>query len=303
MIDEKREIVILATVVKLDGRFPRHSLPRLLAERVLEHMNAPGVVEPQGLPRVMAHDKLPTIFHLYEEVNRARPHGYSFDELLLQLLHNKAAGQCEQCAILGDCTHNAARALLQLIDLHEQGAKYAAGEKQPKAKNINAPKLYLARFDLAGLKASCRVYSCDGIVLIERDLDTGHLNPERVRCILCGQQYTIDTRGLSGWELENMLCLGGREGGADTLISLHEACERSIRYVRRPGWGTAYLETPLLVAGCGPDFTLHTPCVKEHPNTQDMGKQKILYTDLDCRERVYVPCEPEGFGSEEQDGT
>lgn len=63
-------------------------------------------------------------------------------------------------------------------------------------------------FDLEGLKAACQVEGCDGVVMIERSWDTFHLNPERIRCILCAQRYTIDTHGLKGWPLEERLRFG-----------------------------------------------------------------------------------------------
>jgi hypothetical protein len=212
------------------------------------------------------------------------------DDLLLQLLHSEAARKCEQCAIFGDCTHNAARALLQLIDLHEQGAKYAAGEKQPKANNIDAPKIHLGRFNLPGLKASCRADSCDGIVMIGRFVDTLELDPKSIWCVLCGQRYTIDTKGLSGVALEGML---RGQWQSEELISLREAAQQRIRYMRKPAWQNEYIELPLVDGGWGPWFTLHSPWAKDNPDTQGLDEQKILYTDLDLDERAYISYDPE----------
>ncbi len=63
----------------------------------------------------------------------------------------------------------------------------------------------LGRFDLEGLKANCLAESCEGVIVIERDWGTFHLNPDRIWCILCGQRYTLDTEGLTGWPLEEKL--------------------------------------------------------------------------------------------------
>lgn len=72
-------------------------------------------------------------------------------------------------------------------------------------ENLTAAPLKLDKFDLEGLKARCRVEGCGGTVLISRDMDTCHLNPNHIYCTLCGQHYTIETEGLIGWPLEMML--------------------------------------------------------------------------------------------------
>jgi hypothetical protein len=83
-------------------------------------------------------------------------------------------------------------------------------------ENMSAPRMKLDGFDLEGLKAACRATvngeTCPGMVMIEREWLTFHLNPERIWCILCGQRYTIDTHGLVGWPLEEKLRLGDRKG-------------------------------------------------------------------------------------------
>ena len=63
----------------------------------------------------------------------------------------------------------------------------------------------LEQFDLDGLKARCQVDGCEGVVLIRRDPQSFHLDPQNIYCTLCGQHYDIETRGLVGWPLEEML--------------------------------------------------------------------------------------------------
>ena len=51
--------------------------------------------------------------------DRAHENGNSFqgwrmDELIVRLLEDAAAEECDQCAPMGDCIHNAARAVLAL---------------------------------------------------------------------------------------------------------------------------------------------------------------------------------------------
>jgi len=72
-------------------------------------------------------------------------------------------------------------------------------------KNMSAPKMKLEGFGLDGLTARCEAEGCTGVVVIERSWETYHINPDRIRCMLCGQRYEIDTHGLAGWPLEEKL--------------------------------------------------------------------------------------------------
>ena len=79
----------------------------------------------------------------------------------------------------------------------------------------------------------------------------------------------------------------------DNLISLKEAAERKIRFVRKPQWPKDYLEIPLLEeGGVGPWYTVHAPWAVDLPDMQDLVAQKVLFTLLDLDERAYLPHDP-----------
>jgi len=70
-------------------------------------------------------------------------------------------------------------------------------------------KMKLDKFD-NGLTAECRVESCNGLIVIDREPVRYHLNPDCIWCVGCGQRYEIDTHGLFGLELEKMLRAASR---------------------------------------------------------------------------------------------
>lgn len=145
MTQERMDRIVQLAVVALcddalvdeqvaDAHFDRKSAAEL-ARLVLEEMKDKGgwAFEPPPLPAGYVPKKWD---ELRKAVNEGRPSGYSFDELIAQLLHAECFRKCSQCGA-GDCTHDAARSVIGLVGIMEAAAKY----EQRSASADEAPEL------------------------------------------------------------------------------------------------------------------------------------------------------------------